>query len=142
MSVELSDYDESWPARYTAEADQIRAALGAELRRIEHVGSTAVPGLVAKPVVDVALSVEDIAAVDLEALGYVRDADLTDGVSFRREGFHVRAYELEPDVFLDHLRIRDYLRSHPEDRDAYAEAKRRDAKGLYIGRLAEMLRRG
>ena len=58
MSVEVVEYDDAWPARFTAEADQIRAALGPELRRIDHVGSTSVPGLVAKAIIDIALSVD------------------------------------------------------------------------------------
>ena len=65
MSVEVVEYDDAWPVRFTAEADQIRAALGSQLRKIEHVGSTSVPGLAAKPVVDIALSVESFETLDV-----------------------------------------------------------------------------
>ena len=80
MSVEVVEYDDAWPARFIAEADQIRAALGPELRRIEHVGSTSVAGLAAKPIVDIALSVEafdtlDVAAVEELGYRYVREYD-------------------------------------------------------------------
>ena len=68
MSVEVVEYDDAWPARFTAEADQIRAALGPELRRIDHAGSTSVPGLAAKPIIDIALSVESFETLDIEAL--------------------------------------------------------------------------
>jgi GrpB-like predicted nucleotidyltransferase (UPF0157 family) len=143
VSVELVDYDDAWPARFIAEADQIRASLGAQLRRVEHVGSTAVPGLAARPIVDIAISVEDLRAVDataLEALGQ------------RSGGFHVHVYELEPDEFMDHVRLRDYLRTHPEDRDAYGALKRRlaqehddagyeEAKTVFVARLVAALRR-
>ena len=136
MTVEVVEYDDAWPARFTAEADQIRAGLGAQLRRIEHVGSTAVPGLAARPVVDIAISVEDLDAVDVAA--------------YERPGFDVNVYELEPEEFLDHVRLRDYLRTHPEDRDAYGALKRRlahddaayeDAKSAFVGRLVAALRR-
>ena len=74
--VVLVDYDPGWPARFTAEQATIRAALGAGALRIEHIGSTAVPGLVAKPVIDVLVAVADVedeAAYlpALERAGYV-----------------------------------------------------------------------
>lgn len=71
--VRVVPYDPSWPDRYAEAADELRAALAGELRTIEHVGSTAVPGLVAKPVIDIAVSVESLRQLDvqaLEALGY------------------------------------------------------------------------
>ena len=160
MTTELSAYDDAWPARYTAEADQIRAALGAQLRRIEHVGSTAVPGLVAKPIVDIALSVESFESLDtaaLETLGYVYRSEYDDEFPNRRyfskPDFHVHAYEREHEEFMDFVRFRDYLRTHPEDAEAYAVLKRRvaaendretyrDAKAPFVERLVEMLRRG
>ncbi len=55
--IELVDYDAAWPAAFAAEAQLLRGALGARALRIEHVGSTAVPGLVAKPVIDIQVSV-------------------------------------------------------------------------------------
>ena len=159
MSVEVVAYDDAWPARFTAEADQIRAVLGAELRRIEHVGSTSVPGLAAKPIVDMALSVESFDALDIgamEALGYdyvpAFEEELPNRKYFKRSGFHVHVYEQEHEEFLDYVRFRDYLRTHPEDRDAYAALKLRlardhgrdayqEAKAPFVARLVEMLRR-
>jgi GrpB-like predicted nucleotidyltransferase (UPF0157 family) len=152
VSVEVVEYDDAWPARFTAEADQIRAALGPELRRIDHVGSTSVPGLAAKPVIDIALSVESFDTLDieaLEALGYrsvtEHDEVVPYGRHFRKAGYDLYAYEQEHEEFLDHVRFRDYLRSHSEDRDAYEALKRtddQDAKGAFVARLVEMLRRG
>jgi GrpB-like predicted nucleotidyltransferase (UPF0157 family) len=159
VSVEVLEYDDAWPARFTAEADQIRAALGPELRRIDHVGSTSVPGLAAKPIIDIALSVEDFETFDidaLEALGYryVREYDelLPNRRYFSKSGYHLHAYEQEHEEFLDHVRFRDYLRTHEEDRDAYGALKLRlareheradyqDAKSAFVARLVEMLRR-
>lgn len=72
----LADYDEDWPRLYQLEDERIRAALGARAVQIEHVGSTSVPGLAAKPVIDIVLVVADSAdepayVADLETAGYV-----------------------------------------------------------------------
>ena len=143
MSVQVVEYDDAWPARFTAEADQIRAALGSQLRRVEHVGSTSVPGLAAKPIVDIALSVEsldELGSDALEELGYRHVGEWR----FKKAGFHVYAYEQEDEEFLDSVRFRDYLRTHDEDRDAYSALKRtdsQDAKSAFVARLVSMLRR-
>lgn len=160
MSVAVVEYDGAWPVRFTAEADQIRAALGPELRRIEHVGSTSVPGLAAKPVIDIALSVESFDTLDIagmEALGYryvsEYDEETPNRRYFSKPGFHVHVYEQEHEEFLDYLRFRDYLRTHDEDRDTYGALKVRlardhepadyqAAKGPFVAKLVEMLRRG
>jgi GrpB-like predicted nucleotidyltransferase (UPF0157 family) len=142
VSVEVVEYDDAWPVRFTAEADQIRAALESQLRRIEHVGSTAVPGLPAKPIIDVALSVEtsDSLVDALGKLGYEYDER-----RFSKPGYELYAYEQEDEEFLDHVRLRDYLRTHDEDRDVYGALKHgddEDAKNAFVARLVEMLRRG
>ena len=159
--VAVVPYSDLWPLLYEQEAEQIRVALGGELRVIEHVGSTAVPGLAAKPVVDIALSVESFDGLDiaaLEELGYRYVPEFEDELPnrryFSRPGFHVHAYEQEHDGFLDFLRFREYLRTHDEDARDYGQLKlrlaekfkdRRDeyqaAKAPYITRLLEMLRR-
>jgi len=160
-AVEVVPYDAEWPRLYEEEADRIRAACGSALRVIEHVGSTSVPGLDAKPIVDVAASVESFDALDfdvLESLGYRYVPDYEDELPnrryFKRAGFHLHVYEREHDEFLDYLRFREYLRTHPEDRDAYAALKRRlaetcetrgdyqRAKDAYVARLVAVLRRG
>ncbi len=74
--IELADYDPSWPDLFAREARRITAALGERALRIEHVGSTAVPGLAAKPIVDILLVVvasgdEETYVPALEAVGYV-----------------------------------------------------------------------
>jgi GrpB-like predicted nucleotidyltransferase (UPF0157 family) len=160
VSVEVVEYDDAWPAQFIAEADQIRAALGKELRAIEHVGSTSVPGLAAKPIVDIAVSVEDFDTFDtgvLEELGYryvpEHEDELPERRHFDKPGFHVHVYEQEHEQFMDYLRFRDYLRTHDEDRDAYAHFKVRlareldrasyqEAKSPFVERLVMMLRRG
>jgi GrpB-like predicted nucleotidyltransferase (UPF0157 family) len=159
--VQIVPYSDLWPLLYAQEAERIRDALGGALRLIEHVGSTAVPGLAAKPVVDIALSVESFDALDvaaLEEVGYEYvpefEEELPNRRYFRRPGFHVHAYEQEHDEFLDFLRFREYLRTHEEDARDYGELKRRlaeefseqrdeyqAAKARYIARLLTMLRR-
>jgi GrpB-like predicted nucleotidyltransferase (UPF0157 family) len=141
VSVEVVEYDNTWPVRFTAEADQIRTALGSQLRRNEHVGSTSVPGLAARPIIDIALSVETLDVEAVEALGYRHVGEWR----FSKPGYDLYAYELEDEEFLDHVRLRDYLRTHDEDREVYGVLKHgddEDAKDAFVARLAEMLRRG
>ena len=125
---------------FTAEAEQLRAALGSQLRRIEHVGPTAVPGLVTMPVVDIALIVESLDTLTvLAGLGYL---EVREGY-FSKPGYELHAYEQEEeDEFLDHVRLRDYLRTHEEDRDAYGALTSQVLKDAFAARLVEMLRRG
>jgi GrpB-like predicted nucleotidyltransferase (UPF0157 family) len=159
VTVTVVPYDEEWPVLFAAEADQLRRAIGKPLRAVEHVGSTAVPGLAAKPIVDIAISVEDFDALDipmLEALGYRYVPEYEDELPqrryFEKAGFHVHVYELEHEEFMDYLRFRDYLRTHPEDAGAYGELKLRlavedreayqEGKGPFVARLVAALRRG
>ncbi len=141
MSVEVVEYDDAWPVRFTAEADQIRAALGSQLRKIEHVGSTSVPGLAARPIIDIALSVETLDVEVVEALGYRHLGEWR----FSKPGIDLYAYEEDDEEFHDHVRFRNYLRTHDEDRDVYGALKDgddEDAKDAFVARLVEMLRRG
>src|SRR5919204_6866652 len=74
--IELADYDPEWPRLFRREADRIRAVLGERVVRLEHVGSTSVPGLAAKPIIDILLVVPDSGdepayVPELEAAGYV-----------------------------------------------------------------------
>ena len=160
--VSVVPYDDAWEELFEAEAEQIRAALGSELRVIEHVGSTAVPGLAAKPVIDIAISVESLDELDiaaLEELGYryvpAFEEDSPDRRYLTRGDYHLHAYEQEHEEFMDFLRFRDYLRTHPEDADAYGDLKLtlaaeflddragyQAAKAPYVARLVAALRRG
>ena len=160
--VQVVPYDEAWPQLFEAEAEQIRAALGSELRVIEHVGSTSVPGLAAKPVIDIAISVESLDELDvgaLEALVYryvpAFEEELPNRRYFTRGDYHVHAYEQEHEEFMDYIRFRDYLRTHPEDAQAYGDLKLtlaaeflddragyQEAKAPYVARLVAALRRG
>jgi|SRR5581483_3094632 len=129
------DYDPAWPAQFDELARPIRAALAALEPEVEHVGSTSVPGLAAKPIVDVDVVVrtkEDVpAAIEgLRTLGYVYQGDK--GIP-GREAFlwpphaaphHVYVVVAGSKPHVDHLAFRDHLRAHPEVAAAYAELKR------------------
>lgn len=134
MEIEIRDYDEAWPERYEREAERIRAALHNRALLIEHAGSTAVPGLAAKPVIDIVLEVRDSAdepayVPDLEAAGFV--------VRVREPDWHEHRMlkGAEGDVNLHvfsagcseterMLLFRDRLRADEADRDLYARVKR------------------
>ena len=130
-TIQIVDYDPAWPRRFAQERDRIASALGATARRIAHIGSTAVPGLAAKPIVDLQVSVPD---VDDQA-AYL-DRLLAAGYQLRvREPGHimVRTPELNVHVHVcsagsewerRHLLLRDWLRRDADDRYAYGRLKR------------------
>jgi len=133
VDLVLQDYDPSWPDAYAAIAQRVRDALGLRALSVEHIGSTAVPGLVAKPVIDVDLLVAD---PDLEQ-SYVPQLEAAGFVLRLREPWWYRHRMLRLDeprvnlhVFghdspepLRHRVFRDWLRLSSEDRELYAAAK-------------------
>lgn len=132
--VVLVEYDNNWPAMFEQEATHIRTALGSKAVVIEHIGSTSVPGLIAKPCIDIVLGVRDSADEDsylpqLDAAGFVlriRQPDWNEHRVFKSERINVNlhVWSAHSPEISRHLAFRDWLRSHPEDRDAYAQAKR------------------
>jgi GrpB-like predicted nucleotidyltransferase (UPF0157 family) len=137
--IAVVDYDPAWPALFEAEARKIRAALGAAVLDVEHVGSTSVPGLAAKPVIDINLTVADSAdegayAPALEAAGYalvVREPDWFEHRMFKGSdpaaNLHVFSAGCPE---LSRMRLmRDWLRASPEDLALYAATKRQLALG-------------
>jgi GrpB-like predicted nucleotidyltransferase (UPF0157 family) len=136
-AVRIVDYDPRWPATAAAEMALVEAALGGQVTRIDHVGSTAVRGLAAKPIVDLQVSVVEIAPVEsyvrpLEGLGYlfVPDPDSPDFHFFgkpaeRPRTFHLHVCAAGGEDERRHLALRDYLRAHPDEALRYGEVKRR-----------------
>ena len=132
--IKVVAYDPTWPDRFAAWRQVLHAALGPTAVHIEHVGSTSVPGLAAKPIVDVQVSVADLdneqAYVPaLEAVGLqLRSRDLFHRYfrpfPGRPRDVHVHVCELGSEWEAEHLRFRDHLRTHPEARDKYAKTKR------------------
>ncbi len=133
-TVHLAEPDPAWPRAYDGVAARIRAALGDRAVLLEHVGSTSIPGLVAKPVIDVVLEVPDSTdeaayVGDLESAGFplaVREPAWHEHRLFRAVDptVNLHVFSSGCDETRRMLRFRDRLRTHPEDRDRYAAVKR------------------
>ncbi|WP_369137729.1 GrpB family protein [Modestobacter versicolor] len=129
-------YDERWPRDFAAIREHLLPAFAGLAVTIEHVGSTAVPGLAAKPVIDLDVVVVEAAQVPravaaLESLGYAHQGDL--GIR-GREAFsvlpglplhHLYVVVHGSPALRDHVDLRDHLRAHPDDAARYAAEKRR-----------------
>jgi len=136
--VTLVDYDPAWPKLYELEAARIKAALGEKALQIEHVGSTSVPGLIAKPIIDILLVVIDSADEQsyvplLEAANYT--------LRIREPNWHEHRLFKGPDTNINlhvfskgsaeterMLIFRDWLRGNSQDRNRYAKSKQKLAK--------------
>lgn len=139
MTIEVVPWSPQWAEQFERVAADLRAALaGVEIVAIEHVGSTSVPGLAAKPVLDIDVVVErehlPSAIGALVAAGYVHRGDLgmTDRESFKAGDHAPRRHVyvcVEGTVHLrNHLAVRDVLRRRSDLRDRYADVKRRLAR--------------
>ncbi len=134
-AVEVLDYRPEWPAHFAEERDRIVAALGTAAVRIDHVGSTAVPGLAAKPILDIDVSVVDVEDESsyvpaLEAAGYVLRVREPGHRMLRTAALdvHVHICATDSDWERRHLIFRDWLRQSPGDRALYEATKRNLAK--------------
>ena len=137
-------YDPRWPDFYERARFELLEALGDAIVSIEHVGSTAVPGLAAKPVIDIAIGVDSLERPELVerivALGYVYVPEYEQELPFRRyfrrgypdpelhpavekSGYHLHVVESGHAFMRADVAFRDHLRSHPDDAAAYAELK-------------------
>jgi GrpB-like predicted nucleotidyltransferase (UPF0157 family) len=132
--ITLAEYDPQWPSLFEREAERIRAVLGDRVLRLEHTGSTSVPGLAAKPIIDITLIVRDSAdepsyVPPLEAAGYalrIREPHWLEHRLLKGPDTDVNLHVFsEASVELDRMvGFRDWLRAHPEDRDLYERTKR------------------
>jgi GrpB-like predicted nucleotidyltransferase (UPF0157 family) len=130
-SVRIVDYDPAWPVRFDAERDRIMSALGPVARRVEHIGSTSVPGLGAKPVVDVMVTVDDpdddLAFVPaLIGAGYPLRVIEPGHRMFHSPALdvHVHLWRAGSEDERRHLLFRDWLRASADDRERYETVKR------------------
>jgi GrpB-like predicted nucleotidyltransferase (UPF0157 family) len=159
--VKLVEYDADWPARFERLRGPLADRLGPTARRIEHVGSTAIPGMAAKPIVDVLVTVEDVEdeARYLPAiveLGYELRVRETGHRMFRppSRDAHVHVCNEGSREHHDYLLLRDWLRRSEKDRDDYGRLKRKlatedwpdvnyyaRAKGLLISEILNRARR-
>ncbi|MEE8386433.1 MAG: GrpB family protein [Dehalococcoidia bacterium] len=134
-AVEISGYDPAWPAAYERERDLIAGALDDLVVAIEHMGSTAVPGLGAKPIIDIMVGVRSLADGErcvrpLEGLGYEYKGEfgIPGRLYFRRlsagrRSRQIHMVKVRSDFWKRHLLFRDYLREHPEQARDYYELK-------------------
>jgi GrpB-like predicted nucleotidyltransferase (UPF0157 family) len=128
-------YEPTWPQLYRREERRIREVLGDRVITIEHVGSTAVPGLAAKAIIDIDLTVansadEEAYVPTLTAAGYrltIREPNWHEHRLLKGPDTNVNVHVFSPGSpeTIRHLVFRDWLREHPEDIDQYAETKRR-----------------
>ena len=133
--VEIVDYNPAWPALFMEEAEKIRQVLGRELVAIYHMGSTSVPGIKAKPIIDILVEVQDIQKIDrlneeLATLGYEAKGEY--GIPGRRffiknqgefRTHHLHAFQSGHPEIERVLTFRDYLCAHPVEARAYGQLK-------------------
>src|SRR5215475_10538430 len=132
--IVLAGYNPQWPAMFDREATRIRAALASVAIRVEHVGSTSVPGLAAKPIIDIVLAVPDSAdeaayVPALQQAGYVlhnREPGWLEHRMFKGPDADINLHVFSAgEAEIDRMVLfRDWLRSHDDDRDAYLRVKR------------------
>ncbi|MFZ0376812.1 MAG: GrpB family protein [Solirubrobacteraceae bacterium] len=141
--IVIVDYDPGWPRRFEVERDRVRGALGFAALRVEHVGSTAVPGLAAKPIIDLLVAVVDpeddaLFVPALESAGYELRVREPRHRMFRTPSrdVHVHLWADDDEQLTLHLAFRDRLRESPEDRALYERLKR-DLAGQQWGDMYE-----
>lgn len=133
--VKIVPYDPSWPEKFVIESIDVRKALGENCIEIYHIGSSSVPGLAGKPVIDIMPVVLDINKVDecnaaMERLGYTPRGE--DGIPLRRyfrkgpniRTHHVHVFENGNAEIIRHIKFRDWIMNHREDMEAYEALKR------------------
>jgi GrpB-like predicted nucleotidyltransferase (UPF0157 family) len=147
--IQLVDYDPAWPELFRREAERIRAVLGDRVVLLEHVGSTSVPGLAAKPIIDVLLIVVDSSdepawLPDLEVAGYVlviREPAWYQHRCLKGPDTNVNLHVYSPGCpeIERYLTFRDRLRGHPEERAHYQRLKRELAERdwTYVAQYAD-----
>ena len=136
--IEIVEYNPDWPGLFVLERDHILAACGGSIQQIEHIGSTAVPGLPAKPIIDILAGVDSLSTADrlvpmIKSIGYeyvsIFETDLPERRYFVKEGeqadlVHIHMVVVGTDFWRRHILFRDYLRSHADIRDEYGRLKR------------------
>lgn len=151
-TMEVVPYDSKWKEKYLKESEKIANLMKDEIVDIHHIGSTSIPGIYAKPVIDILVEVKDINSVDkynnnMEELGYKAVGE--GGIEGRRYFFkglykrthHVHVFEIGNPEIKKHLNFRDYMIAHPEEAKAYEQLKkelsikfRYDSKGYCDGK--------
>ena len=161
--ITVHDYDPGWPNRFGEERRCLLGALGSIVVGIEHTGSTAVPGLEAKPIIDISVSVSQlpleerhVAALQEIGYEYLAECGVPGRLYFRKRephGFNVYVLQQESSLWDHNLLFRDYLQAHPDEARRYGSLKRKiarqaphdlrlytDRKGRFICRTLERAR--
>lgn len=137
-TILVVDYDANWPALFAQEAQLLQAIVTDNLVNIEHIGSTAVPGLAAKPIIDILIEVSSLVALDKQSAAFASagyQAKGENGIAGRRyfqkggdnRSHHLHAFQTGDEHLLRHRAFRDYLCSHPQIAATYAELKKQAA---------------
>jgi len=139
--VEVVPHDPRWQELFVIESRRVMEVLGPNAIAIHHIGSTAIPSIYAKPIIDLLVEVSNLAKVDncnasIESLGYIAMGEfgIPDRRYFRKDNqtgirtHHVHAFLSGSEQVKRHLAFRDYIIAHPEDARRYSDLKRRLAK--------------
>ncbi|HUF54436.1 MAG TPA: GrpB family protein [Dehalococcoidia bacterium] len=146
-TIVLADYTPAWAELFAEERDRLQEAIGQWAAAIEHVGSTAIPGIAAKPIVDIGVALHDLGdaikcITPLVEMGYECKGEfgIPERIYFRKptdeplpgqindgvgRTHQIHMYQRDHHQFIWHIAFRDYLRAHAEERDAYEALKRR-----------------
>ena len=137
IQVVVVPHDPRWAELFRREAEQVRQALGANVVAVHHIGSTAVPTIYAKPILDLLVEVHDVAAIDacdaaMRALGYEPRGEF--GIPGRRffrkddaagiRTHHIHAFDAGTPQVTRHLAFRNFLIAHPDWAQRYSDLKR------------------
>ena len=162
-SYRIVEYDQRWPALYEEEKAIVVAATSIAVDCVEHIGSTAVPGLGAKPIIDLMVGVPRVEDAQrqveaLERVGYEWRGETVPGTLYLRKAeprrLNLHLTQLGAEFWLDHLLFRDFLRMHPVTAQQYEDLKRdlmerlahnppayNDAKTSFIEYIVKQARR-
>lgn len=141
MYQTVVDYDTAWPQKFELEVKELTSVFGDVINNIHHIGSTAVPGLKAKPIIDILMDVKDLEILDLrnfeiEQIGYeVLGEYGIKGRRYYRKGktkrtHHVHAFKSGDSNIIRHLAFRDYLTAYKDVANEYGELKYRIASSI------------
>ncbi|OCQ88991.1 hypothetical protein BCD64_04410 [Nostoc sp. MBR 210] len=140
MKIEVVPHNPHWRSQFETESKQIALAFSENVVTIHHIGSTSIPNIYAKPIIDFLIEVKDITKVDeqisvMEALGYefMGEFGIPGRRYFRKEKENIRThnvhtFEVNSPEIIRHLAFRDYMITHPEAAQKYSELKRQLAK--------------
>lgn len=137
--IEVVPYSSKWKEEYNKESQKLINIFGEEVISIHHIGSTSIPGIYAKPVIDILIEVREIEIIDrfnsaMESIGYIAKGE--NGIEGRRYFFkglydrthHVHIFQSGSEEISRHLNFRDYMIAHPEEAKQYGELKKQLAE--------------